>query len=157
MDDASVHWYKSKVDWWLVPLLALPPISSILVAITLAQQGVPTATAIGFGVVLFVAALYLGVIFPLRYGIDRKHLIIRTGLIRQRIELDKITEVIPTRNPLSSPALSLDRLRVQFGQGIFKAVMISPNERDEFLTELATAAGLQRHGDQLVNAKSASS
>jgi hypothetical protein len=39
-----------------------------------------------------------------------------------------------TRNPLSSPAMSLDRLRIEYGQG--KAIMISPEPRAEFLRQL---------------------
>jgi hypothetical protein len=54
-----------------------------------------------------------------------------------------------TRNPPSSPALSLDRLRVQFGRGWGKAVMISPADRNGFLDDLARKAGLNREGDRL--------
>ena len=60
--------------------------------------------------------------------------------------------VHPTRNPAGSPALSLDRLRVQYGQGFFKGVMISPVDRNRFLDELAQKAGLKREGDRLVRA-----
>jgi hypothetical protein len=78
------------------------------------------------------------------------HLLVRFGICRQRIPLADIAEVHPTHNPLSSPALSLDRLRVQYGQGFFKAVMISPADRNGFLDDLAHKAGLKREGDRLV-------
>jgi len=91
-------------------------------------------------------------VFPMRYGLDDTHLQVRFGICRQRIPLADILEVHPTRNPLSSPALSLDRLHVQFGQGIFKTVMISPAERSRFLDDLAKTAGLKREGDRLVRA-----
>jgi hypothetical protein len=42
--------------------------------------------------------------------------------------------VVPTRNPLSSPALSLDRLRIEYGQG--RAIMISPADKGPFLRAL---------------------
>jgi hypothetical protein len=57
---------------------------------------------------------------------------------------------IPTHDPLSSPALSLDRLRDQYGQSFFKAVMISSADRNHFLDDVAQRAGLQREGDRLV-------
>jgi len=88
----------------------------------------------------------------MRYGIDDEHLHVRFGVCRQRIPLKDISEVHPTRNPLSSPALSLDRLHVQFGEGVFKAVMISPADRDRFLDELADKAKLKCEGDRLVRA-----
>jgi hypothetical protein len=50
----------------------------------------------------------------------------------------------------------LDRLRVRFGEGFFKAVMISPAERDEFLHHLASAAGLQQDGDRLTRSSAPS-
>jgi hypothetical protein len=39
---------------------------------------------------------------------------------------------------------------VQFGEGFFKAVLISPTQRNRFLDELAQKAGLSREGDRLV-------
>ena len=104
---------------------------------------------VGVAVDVFVAGIYLGLIFPLRYGLDDTHLIVRHGVCRQRIPLVEISTVYPTRNPLSSPALSLDRLHVQFGRGFFKSVMISPADRDRFLDDLAHLAGLRREGDRL--------
>lgn len=63
--------------------------------------------------------------------------------------MGEISEVRPTHNPLSSPALSLDRLHVQYGPGFLKAVMISPADREGFLEDLAQQAGLKRAGDRL--------
>lgn len=40
----------------------------------------------------------------------------------------------PTRGPLSSPALSLDRLRIEYGKrGV---VLISPREKEAFVRAL---------------------
>jgi hypothetical protein len=99
---------------------------------------------------LLVLAIYVGVLFPMRYGLDDTHLLVRFGLLRLRIPLADIAEVQPTRNPLSSPALSLDRLSVQFGKGILDTVMISPADRGHFVDALAQKAGLKREGDRLV-------
>ena len=150
MNDGSVHWYPSKVDWWLAPLLALPVLSSVVVLAAAAYSGRWDAFGIGIVVALFVAALYVGLLFPIRYGLASDRLTVRFGLCRQHIELAKIQQVTPTNNPLSSPALSLDRLRIQFGPGMLDAVMISPARRDQFLDELAYLAQLHREGDQLM-------
>lgn len=149
MENEHRNWYRSKLDWWLVPLLCLPPVVAIAVCSQAAIHGPTTDLLVGCFVALMVASVYFGLIFPLRYGFDESHLIVRHGVCRQRILLADISDVHPTRNPLSSPALSLDRLRIQFGQGLFKAVMISPADRDRFLDELAQRAGMQRQGDCL--------
>lgn len=150
MSDVSASWYRSKVDWWLALVLCVPPVASVSVCIALVLDGKMSELPIGIGSVLFVAAIYFGLIFPMQYGLGDTHLIVRFGLCRQRIPLADVLEVHPTRNPLSSPALSLDRLHVKYGQSFFKAVMISPADRDRFLNELAQKAGLKREGDRLV-------
>ncbi len=95
-------------------------------------------------------ALYGLLVFPMRYGIAQNELIIRFGIIRQHIQLDAIQEVVPTHNPLSAPALSLDRLAIRTGTGLFSGTMISPADRETFLSNLAMHSGLRQDGDRLV-------
>src|SRR5262245_16056251 len=149
MSAEQLRWYPSKIDWWLVPVLCVPPVAAVAVCVAFALAGSTPGLLVGVAVAVFVAGIYFGLVFPMRYGLDGTYLLVRFGVCRQRIPLAEISEVHPTRNPLSSPALSLDRLRVQFGQGIFKAVMISPADRDLFLDDLAQKAGLKREGDRL--------
>ena len=52
-------------------------------------------------------------------------------------------------NPLSSPALSLHRLCVEFGPKFYERVLISPKERKLFLEDLAQKANLSSAGEQL--------
>jgi hypothetical protein len=150
MTAEQLSWYPSKVDWWLIPLLAAPPVSAIVVCVVSALAGETSALLVGLATAVFVGILYLGVVFPVRYGLDDHYLVVRFGLCRQRFPLAEITEVHRTSNPLSAPALSLDRLHVQFGPGRFEAAMISPAERNLFLDELAQKAGMKRDGDRLV-------
>ncbi len=150
MFDIPAQWYRSKVDWWLALVLCVPPVASVSVCIALVQAGKMSELPIGIGSLLLVVAIYFGLVFPMRYGLDNTHLIVRFGICRQRIPLAGVLEVHLTHNPLSSPALSLDRLHVQYGPGFFKAFMISPADRDHFLDDLAQKAGLKREGDRLV-------
>jgi hypothetical protein len=131
-------------------LLCVPPVTSIAVCAELVLDGRTSEWPWGVAGVLLVFGLYVGLVFPMRYGLSDTHLLVRFGVCRQRIPLVDISEVHPTRNPLSSPALSLDRLHVQYGQGIFKAMMISPADRNPFLDDLAQRAGLKREGDRLL-------
>jgi hypothetical protein len=139
------RWYASKVDWWLAIVLALAPAACLLGGFASMRAG--EGVVIAFGGCAVMAAVYLGLVFPMRYGMDERTLVVRYGLVRTRIALTDIVEVRPTRNPLSSPALSLDRLRIRFGEGFTRAIMISPRERDAFMTELCRRTGLRRDGD----------
>jgi len=150
MDSQPMHWYRSKIDWWLALLLCLPTVATIAVCTGLLLDGRYSELPWGIATGLFVVGIYFGLVFPMRYGLDETHLTVKFGRCTQRVPLVDVTEVYPTSNPLSSPALSLDRLYVKFGQGIFKAVMISPTDRDNFLNEFARKARLTREGDRLI-------
>ncbi len=65
------------------------------------------------------------------YTVDRGELKIISGPFRWKVSIDEITSVEPTRSPLSSPALSLDRLRIRYGKG--RRVLVSPADKEGFL------------------------
>jgi hypothetical protein len=150
MSAEAVQWYRSKIDWWMYPLLCLPPLGAVVACVALVQAGISSGWAWGLLIILFFVGIYFGLVFPLRYGLDQTHLVVRFGVCRSRIPLADIVEVHPTSNPIGSPALSLDRLHVQYGDSIFKCVLISPTDRNRFLDDLAQKAGLKREGDRLV-------
>lgn len=144
---ASDEQYASAVDRWLIVALFIAPLVSVgaLAAAVIAGEGI-LAALLG---PLIVAGIYGGLLFPLHYRLGADGLLIRFGLVRQRIPYEKIRSVGPSHNPLSSPALSLRRLRVDYGSGVFSFVLISPQRRDEFLSALAARTGLVRDGDRL--------
>jgi hypothetical protein len=130
----TVRWYRSKVDWWMVPLLCLPPVALVVACIALALAGKTSELPLCVAILLLLAGIYFGLVCPMRYGLDDTHLVVRFGLCRQRIPLADISEVHRTR------------------KGFCKAVMISPADRNGFLDDLARTAGLKREGDRLVRA-----
>jgi hypothetical protein len=103
-----------------------------------------------------VAVIYGLLLIPIRYGVSNEHLIIRFGVVRHHIALDAIDEVYPTHNPLSAPALSLERLAIRTAGGPLGMSLISPLEREEFLSTLAGKARLARDGDRLVRPRDTS-
>jgi Bacterial PH domain len=125
--DMTERRYKSKVDWWLGVLLVVPPAGAIVTMTT-------SNVMLGLLPLALITAIYGGLVFPTRYGLCADELVVRFGLVRVRIPYREITNVDRTRSVLSSPALSLDRLRIEW-RG--KAIMISPREREDFLRELA--------------------
>jgi len=102
------------------------------------------------GTLGFLPAMLLLVPAPCRYATAPPELHIRAGLLlRTRLPLDAIQQVRPSRNPLSAPAWSLDRLRIDYRKGTkTRFALISPAERDAFLRSLLAAApGLARTPD----------
>ncbi len=71
--------------------------------------------------------------FTTDYTVDGDRLRIRSGPIKQTIAIDEIVSVRATRNPLSSMALSLDRLEIRYGR---RFTLISPLDREGFIQAL---------------------
>ncbi|MGE0058226.1 MAG: PH domain-containing protein [Dehalococcoidia bacterium] len=140
--------FPSVVDSWVLIVLAIVPLISVgvLVAAIASGEGV-LAALIG---PLIVAGIYGGLLYPVYYELEPDHLLIRFGVVHRRVAYTTIRSVRPTHNPLSSPALSLRRLRIDYGKGALSFVLISPQRRDEFLDALAARTGLNREGDALV-------
>jgi len=148
--EVSVVWFASKVDWWLRIILFLPPMASLAVLGASLASGDRGEIVVAAIICAAVAALYGLLVIPIRYGLGSDELTVRFGVFRQRIPLAAIQEVAPSRNLLSSPALSLDRLAIRTGPGLLATTMISPLDREVFLTMLAARAGLKLDGGRLV-------
>lgn len=148
--------YRSKVDWWVGPIIGLGVVVILGNGVFLLVKPPPGASPailapIAIGMFL-MAAFMAWILFSTRYMITDRDLLVRSAFIRWRIPLDQIIEVFPTHNPLSSPALSLDRLRVNYERPNRKTtfIMISPKAKDQFLDDLAEVAGLKKEGNRLV-------
>lgn len=142
--------FPTRVDNWLLAVLVGSCIISIA-AMVLAVREDPAAAVIGLLVVLGTVALIVALAVPTRYTVGAEVLEIRSGLLRHRIPLRGIRRVAPSRNPLSAPAWSLRRLRIDYlrdsGAGGF--TLISPQREEDFLRLLAARAGLDRVGSEL--------
>jgi hypothetical protein len=98
----------------------------------------PTAAAFR-AVFLFVcilaAVLILWILYGTFYVLTGESLLIHCGPFRRRVLVSTIHEIIPSRNPLSSPACSLDRLHIKY-DGSRSGVLISPWDERSFSREL---------------------
>jgi hypothetical protein len=126
--------YRSKIDWFV----SVASVGLVL-AIGLGVKAALANPGSGAGLVLaFVAPLSLGLmiwtVFGTFYTLDDARLKVRGGPFCWQIELEEIRSVTPTRSPLSSPALSMDRLRIDYGQG--RSLMVSPRDREAFVRDL---------------------
>ena len=129
--------FTSKIDLWiLIVLLTAVAICGWILAdywnLMLARGWLLTAVIViplGIGVLV-----PLWIVASLRYFLSDRMLRIRCGPFQWRIDIAEITSVEPASSAFSSPALSLDRLRIEYGDG--RTVMISPEPREEFLRQL---------------------
>ena len=87
----------------------------------------------------------LGIVLPLwlllgtNYTLEPTQLLVKSGPFKWRVPVADITSITPTSNPLASPALSLDRLRIDYGRSSF--IIISPRDKDQFIREIESLRG----------------
>jgi len=127
--------YPTKRDAWIVALIWAGAIVAVGAGVMNFRVDVPlwqrVATLAGS---LAAAGFMLWVLYGTAYQLGRRRLRIVCGPFRFHVPYTAITRVEPTRNPLSSPACSIDRLRICWGEGS-RSVMISPAEKQQFLRE----------------------
>ncbi|QYO65989.1 PH domain-containing protein [Leptolyngbya sp. 7M] len=125
--------YRSKVDGWLKVILG----SGILISVA------ATVSAIAAGgwrylwsaaITIFFSLFIIWILCGTHYVLDGKILTIKSGPFRWRVPVDEMHSITLTNNPLSSPALSLDRVRIEYTNG--KAIMISPEDKDELIADI---------------------
>ncbi|MGW8255930.1 MAG: PH domain-containing protein [Thermoguttaceae bacterium] len=152
-DDSQI--FVSKRDTWLVVIYRVGTffaVSSALLLLLLHPE--PTWLPLSLSMLLLVVSVFMVWTFnTTSYRIAGGTLDIRYGPFRKRIELEKVEKVTPCRDGLSSPALSLDRLRIVY-QGSMMGVLISPLDRNSFLDCCVShCKHLRREGDRLVRAE----
>lgn len=115
--------YKSKIDWWLIIVVFIVFCYPMIHGIITKEY---VLSLISFGILASVFLLFKSI----KYKIDGEQLTVWFT----KIDIKSIKKIYSTNNPLSSPALSLDRIAVTYNT--FDEILISPKERESFIQEL---------------------
>jgi len=137
--------FGTKVDAWIAVVIVL---GTLVPLVMLTVLGIQTHQ---YGIIpagLFAPILIGLLAIPIKYELQADLLLIQSGMIKYRVRYSDIELIEPTRNPLSSPAMSLDRLKIVYGKR--KMILISPNDRMAFLSEIKKRADLEGSNDRLV-------
>jgi hypothetical protein len=126
--------FRSKVDLWLVVLAVGAPVLILEFVLEGVGPMERLAEALASLLVVVVLGIFIWLYLTTRYTIRGDFLLVKAGPFSWVIPTEDITSIEPTRNPLSSPALSLDRLLIRYGNGA--ELMISPKDKLAFMTEL---------------------
>lgn len=127
--------FKSAVDSWVYALALSLPVALMLGVVPVLAGAHSTAhsTTVLLAVVIFaIAPLWL--LFFTYYRIDSTILRIQAGPFTWAIPLDHIRSITPSRSFVSSPALSLNRLQINYGRQ--RSILVSPKDKTGFITAL---------------------
>jgi membrane protein YdbS with pleckstrin-like domain len=131
--------FKSKIDRWLLFLLVAVMVFEIVVmSIAATQVRSPGEATILIVAALAIVALIGSMLIGTHYTVAGNTLRVACGPFRWKVPIDAIQSVEATRSPLSSPALSLDRLRIHYGK---RRIMVSPSDRAGFLKAIGQDPG----------------
>ena len=135
--------FKSKVDRWLKALVFGIPIVVLAVPVTMAaRNGKPQPIIPALLVVIIIIAFNSWLFRTTDYRIENGTLHIRSAFIHWTVEIREIVSIVPTRNPLSSPALSLDRLQISYRKnGRARVILVSPEDKRGFIDALRAVNG----------------
>lgn len=119
--------YKSKVDWLFFLPLAYP--------IFLCVSGFVRGHYLISVITLIILVLIGLMIQKTEYTLSEGILNVKSGfLVNKEIEVKTIRKIEHSKSIISAPALSRDRLLLIYNK--FDDILISPNEKQEFIDEL---------------------
>lgn len=121
--------FKSKVDWWMAAIFLAVPISMIYGVITEPNAILMLVTTI---VIVLLATLFFGT----KYIIEGEELIVYGGIYKKRINIKQIRSLRPSKNPLSAPAMSIDRIEITYNTTFSEVILVSPKDKEGFVKRL---------------------
>lgn len=129
--------FRSKIDWWLLLIFVVITANIIF---KIYQEVHHSSMGTNFSHLIIYSLVIVVIWFPIfstYYVVENSTLVIKSLVFRWKINIDDITQIEPTHNPLSSPALSLERFKISYMKnGRIAKVMISPKDKEGFLNTL---------------------
>jgi membrane protein YdbS with pleckstrin-like domain len=134
--------FKSKIDRWLLFLLVMVMVFEVVVmGIVATRVNSPVEATVLILAALAIVALLGSMLVGTHYTVAGDTLRVACGPFRWKVPIDEIQSVEATRSPLSSPALSLDRLLIHYGE---RRVMVSPSDKAGFMKAIGQDPGNAR-------------
>ena len=145
--------FASKRDAWIVAVIWIGTAAMLAGAGAMLASPGPIAARVALAGFLLLAGVFsLWVTYATRYVVTAEKILVHCGPLRWHIPLAAVASIVPTRNPASSPAVSLDRLQIVYAaNGGERAMLIAPADKAAFLAAVAAhCPSLVLDGDRLV-------
>lgn len=129
--------FHSKIDWWILGFVIAMTGLLVQLLFTMYAKGTMVEYPEHTMVYIFTIAVLWWPVFSTTYTIGNNTLAIRSMFLKWVIPLENIKTVSKTNNSISSPALSLDRLKIEYlNDGKMKQILVSPRDQQGFCKEL---------------------
>lgn len=128
--------YRTAIDWWFGLLLGACEVFYLYLVIEpIIRRGTVEWAMVLLAVGMSILILPL---FGIKYILYSEHLLVSMSLYgKLRVRYADIVEVKKTNNPLSSAAMSLRRIQIDYVENdVHRMVLISPVNRKTFIEEI---------------------
>lgn len=119
--------FKSKKDIWLA--VSIWGVIILMIFMMITEQNI-----VMYIVGILNNALLLWLWFGTSYKIDDENLIVKNGPFKSTIDIKSIKKLRATKTLLAGPALSIDRIEIQYKR--YDSVIVSPKEKNKFIESL---------------------
>ena len=125
--------FHSKIDWWILAFFIAMSGLLLQLVLTMYAKGTLSQNLLFAVVYALTIVLIWWPVLNTRYVIDKDTLLITCLFLKWRIPLSSIQKVTKTDFSIASPALSLDRLRIDYlKDGQAKFILLSPRNKEAF-------------------------
>lgn len=131
--------FRSKIDWWVLGFLIAMTGLLIQLLFTMYAKGTMAEYPEHTSVYILTIAVIWWPVLNTRYIIQEDTLTIHCLFLKWNIPLANIQKMTPSHDSIASPALSLDRLKIEYiKEGEHKQILVSPRNRQAFIEAVQT-------------------
>lgn len=131
--------FRSERSTVLMVIIALSMAVGPILALTAAPPSQRTQVATVMTLVLVPVVAFLVWLYRTTdYRVEGTRLVVRSGPFAWRVELASVRRIRATNSVLSAPALSLNRIEIQYGN--HGTIMVSPEDRRGFVRAIVAQA-----------------
>ena len=129
--------FRSNVDSWFYALVVSLPIVLFTAVLPKLANAHSTVIVLAVTSLILVTTLPAWLLISTFYRVDSTLLRVQAGPFNWVVPLEKIHAVTATRSFGASPALSLNRLKIEYGRG--QSISVSPRHRVAFIEAIGQA------------------
>ncbi len=137
IEQNNMQTFRSKIDWWVLGFIIAMTGLLLQLLVTMYAKGTMQEYTEHTAVYILTIAVLWWPILNTRYVVQEDTLIIHCLLFKWVIPVVSIEKITKTNHSISSPALSLNRLKIEYlKEGKSKYILVSPRNQQGFCQAL---------------------
>lgn len=137
IEQNNMQTFRSKIDWWVLGFIIAMTGLLLQLLVTMYAKGTMQEYTEHTAVYIITIAVLWWPILNTRYVVGENTLTIHCLLFKWRIPIVNIEKISKTNHSISSPALSLNRLKIEYlNEGKSKYILVSPRNPQKFYQAL---------------------